>query len=327
MSASSDLPLYSPLTLAPILQTRVWGGRRLATLLGKTLPTADPYGESWELYGESLITNGIHTGKTLNEAIAADPLGMCGEAASPQGDYGLLVKFLDTRAWLSVQVHPDDDWARRLEGEPRGKTECWYVVAAEPEAQIAYGFAKQTDPTGFRTALAEGRAKDLLQFVPVAAGDFIFVPAGTIHALGAGLLIYELQQSSDTTYRLWDWDRLGLDGKPRPLHLEKALQVTNFTPQPTAHSAYQTRAEVDFEVAVLCRSRFFNLTRWTVRGSRFFLESDRKERLLTCLEGQATVNAGAGNPLLIGKGQTVFIPAALQTWGLHGDCTVLVAGR
>src|SRR5262249_52399588 len=150
-----------------------------------------------------------------------------------------LIKFLDAQQWLSVQVHPDDELAAKLEGEPRGKTECWYVLDAVPGAQIVYGFAESMDAESFRKAIAERRVKDVLQYVSVAPGDFVFMPAGMVHALGPGLLIYELQQTSDITYRVYDWDRVGLDGKPRELHLEKALACTRFEINPRAKTNYK----------------------------------------------------------------------------------------
>src|SRR5258708_251701 len=227
-----------PLLFEPSLHPKVWGGRLLQTKLGKTLPSDQPYGESWEIFWQNRVANGEYRGKTLGELIAAYPIEMVGtKNADPE--FPLLIKFIDAQDWLSVQVHPDDKLAAELEGQPRGKTECWYIVDAVPGAQIVYGFAQDIDADGFRKALESGHGKDVLQYVNVAPGDFISVPAGMMHAIGPGILLYELQQTSDTTDRVYDWDRPGLDGKPRELHIDKSLRATRFDVKPTARIAYK----------------------------------------------------------------------------------------
>src|SRR4051812_25265131 len=206
-----------PLLFAPSLHEKVWGGQQLESRLGKVPPSDQPIGESWEIYWKNRVANGEFRGKTLGDLIAEHPEEMVG-SKNADPEFPLLIKFLDAQDWLSVQVHPDDKLALELEGEPRGKTECWYIIDATPDAQIAYGFSEQLDAASYRKAIEAGRSKEVLQYVRVAPGDFIYLPAGQLHAIGPGILLYELQQTSDTTYRLYDWDRMGLDGKPRELH-------------------------------------------------------------------------------------------------------------
>lgn len=317
------MSIYSPLRLEPSLHSRVWGGRTLEVRLGKTLPTAEPYGESWEIFWKNTLKTGGWAGKTLGEAIAADPLGMVGRAdAGPE--YPLLVKFLDSHDWLSVQVHPDDNWAQKLEGEPRGKTECWYVIAAEPGAQIAYGISEPLDAEGFRLAVQQGRAKSVMQYVNVAPGDFIFVPAGTMHALGTGLLIYELQQTSDTTYRVYDWDRMGLDGSPRPLHLEKALAVTQYRVNPQAKVPYEV---IPGQVRTrLIEGQYFGLEKITLEGDSVTLDTEtRRAHLLSCIQGEMRIEGAAFTPESLRLGDSIFIPAGVGQYSLHGSGETLLA--
>jgi mannose-6-phosphate isomerase len=238
-----------------------------------------------------------------------------------------LIKFLDAQDWLSVQVHPDDKLAAELEGQPRGKTECWYVVDANPGAQIVYGFDQAIDAEGFRKALDIGRAKEVLQYITVSPGDFIYVPAGTMHALGPGLLIYELQQTSDTTYRVYDWDRLGLDGKPRDLHIEKSLRVAKYDVKPQAKIEYQRKpVTASLDKAVLVNGPYFKLEKAWLRHSadpqdKLHIAPDNQighpcPLIVTVIDGEATIAADNSKqnfaPVTLRLGQSAFIPAALS---------------
>lgn len=318
----------APLFLEPALNTRVWGGRQLESRLGKTLPTAEPYGESWEIFWKNRV---VGSEKTLGELIAADPLGMTGIGAAG-AEFPLLVKFLDAQDWLSVQVHPDDAQAAQLEGEPRGKTECWYVVDAAPGAQLIYGLQGVTSADQYRRMVADGRTREALRFVDIRPGDFIFVPAGTQHAIGPGLLIYELQQTSDTTYRVWDWDRVGLDGKPRPLHLEKALTVTNYGDQPPAKTPYTFHARPYGESAALVRGPFFNLDLIRLNGT-YPIDLTRSEtvggpahraHLITAIKGAVQLE-GDFPAAALPMGASVFVPAGVGRYALSGAGEVLIA--
>ncbi|MCC7208851.1 MAG: class I mannose-6-phosphate isomerase [Anaerolineae bacterium] len=314
-----------PLRFEAALHTKVWGGRQLGARLGKALPSDEPYGESWELFWKNRATNGAHAGKTLGELIAADPVGMVGRAGASE-EFPLLVKFIDAQEWLSVQVHPDDAQAQALENEPRGKTECWYIVDAAPGAQIAYGLSVPLDADGFRAAVHEGRAKDVMQYVSVAPGDFIYVPAGTMHAIGPGILLYELQQTSDTTYRVYDWDRVGLDGKPRDLHLGKALAVTAYSVNPPALRPVVEREETGYARAELIRGQYFGLDRLALRTGCELDTHMERPHALTAIQGNAEIRGKGFAPVPLPLGATAFVPAGVGQYTLAGsDAAVLCA--
>src|SRR5262249_30443044 len=271
--------------------------------------------ESWEVYWKNRVANGEFKGKTLGELIELYPEEMVGRKdASPE--FPLLIKFIDAQDWLSVQVHPADKLAAELKGEPRGKTECWYIVDAKPGAQIVYGFSKPIDANEFRKRLESGRAedvKDVLQFVDVASGDFIYVPAGTLHAIGPGILLYELQQTSDTTYRVYDWDRPGLDGKPRELHIEKSLKSIHFDVMPEAikplnpsfHGPY-------FGLTKISSQKSNSGSDIHVHGSGAYI--------LTVAAGGAKLNAGPDiEPVRVLVGQSVFLPSQIGGVALEHD--------
>lgn len=223
-----------PLTFRPVFKDYPWGGRKLATRLGREAP-GGIVAESWEIAahpnGASTVANGPLAGLTLPEVQARwgiDLVGTRNADALAHGRFPLLVKLLDAEQWLSVQVHPNDDYAQEHEGE-LGKTEMWVVLSAEPGAELVYGFEIGVDRTSFAQMIAANETGAALHHVPVGVGDVIFVPAGAIHALGPGIIIAEIQQNSDTTYRIYDW------GRPRPLHIDKALDVLDWSlvrPQP-----------------------------------------------------------------------------------------------
>ncbi|RME66534.1 MAG: AI-2E family transporter, partial [Caldilineae bacterium] len=223
-----------PLLFEPVYKDYIWGGRNLERVLGRALPPGI-IAESWEIAahpnGQSTVANGPLAGKTLaqlQEMLGERLVGSNSRRALDLGKFPLLIKLLDANRWLSVQVHPDDDYALAHEGE-FGKTEMWVVLHAEPGAELIYGLRRGADRAAFTQAVAEGRVEELLHRIPVQAGDVIFVPAGAVHALGPGIIVAEIQQNSDTTYRIYDWGRLGHDGKPRPLHVESALEVIDWT--------------------------------------------------------------------------------------------------
>ena len=216
------------ISLKPRLVPRVWGGRRLARRFG--YPGEEPVGEAWMVYDENEILEGSFAGRRLKDVLPELGPGFLGEKAVRR--YGLelplLVKLLDTAAWLSVQVHPDDAYAHTVEAHTgfHGKNEAWVVLEAEPGAEIVYGVKRPLTRDELRAAARDGSILELLNFVPVEPGDVIFIPAGTIHALGPGILLYEVQQRSDLTYRLYDY------GRGRELHLDKALDVARLEPTP-----------------------------------------------------------------------------------------------
>jgi len=223
-----------PLTFEPVFRDYMWGERALATLLGRALPPGI-VAESWEISGHpsspTRVAGGPLSGQTLPQVQArlGDALvGTRSRWATDRGRFPLLVKLLDANQRLSVQVHPPDAYALAHEKGDLGKTEMWYVLHARPGAQLIYGLSQHTTPAEFRAALENGTVADLLHHLPIQAGDAIFVPAGALHALLEGVVVAEIQQNSDTTYRVYDWGRVGSDGQPRALHVDKALAVIDF---------------------------------------------------------------------------------------------------
>lgn len=315
----SAQPLY-PLTFQPIFQDYLWGGRNLAQL-GLTLPPGDgPIAECWAISaqpdGLTPIANGPLAGLTLTDAIARlglDLLGQHSTAALATGEFPLLVKLLDCNAPLSVQVHPTAAYATHLSPPHAPKTEMWYILHAESDAQIIYGLNRPTTPAEFRDLLANptGEFKDLLYHLPVQQGDAILVHSGSLHALLGGLIVLEIQQSSNTTYRVYDWDRVDAHGQPRPLHIDHALSVIDFAQvRPTAYQqqplpGHPTHRE-------LSRCDFFVVETLTLQpGETFTTDLDgRTFEIWGALSGQATVTYPAGEYHLPAM-QFTLLPAAL----------------
>jgi len=219
-----------PLTFEPIFKERVWGGRRLEQLYGKPLPSGAPIGESWEITdrpeGVSVVTNGPLAGKTLRWLMENHTRELLGSSQPCGGRFPLLVKLLDAREKLSLQVHPPAHKAVELGGEP--KTEMWYFADAEPDADIFVGLQRGVTRADFERKIHDGTVAECFHRHVIRRGDAMFLPSGRVHALGAGSVIFEIQQNSDTTYRVFDWNRVGLDGKPRELHVGPALASIDF---------------------------------------------------------------------------------------------------
>ena len=314
-------PLY-PLLLEPVLHVHVWGGHKLADVMNKKLPTGDPYGESWEVYDTSKIVNGVLAGQTLGETLAEYGTTLIGPDNDPRQGFPLLVKFLDAAEWLSVQVHPNDEQAARLEGEPRGKNEAWYILAAAPGAQLVIGVKPGTSRDEMIRAIQENRLEELLVYADIVTGDTLYIPAGTIHSIGPGALIYEVQQTSDMTYRLYDWGRMGLDGQPRRLHIEKGAQVANLDSLPEiVHLGNNQAPEVAIVTSDFFTTRLHHIdsntggvTRLDTTGRRF--------HTLTCIDGEVQVTA-AKTTILMTIGQSAVIPASTGDYHLSGKGTLL----
>jgi len=299
-----------PLILAPIYRRYLWGGRRFASTLGRDLPAGDDYAESWELVDrggdQSTVAAGPLAGTTLGAIVRERGGELLGRSA-PLPAFPLLFKFLDARLDLSVQVHPDDARAARLVPPDRGKTEAWYVVDATPGARIWAGTTPGTDAAAFAAALRAGRVADVLHSFTPRPGDCVFVPAGTVHAIGAGLLVAEIQQSSDVTYRLHDWNRVGSDGKARPLHLEAGLEaVTRFGP--VGPVAPETSADSAVHRLVTCDSFVFDEVRHGAGGA-WHVGGDDGCHFLAVIAGTVRLEDRWSLPPL-GRGTCVLVPAA-----------------
>lgn len=310
-----------PLLLQPHYDEKIWGGRRLESVLGKDLPTDAPVGESLESGDSAIVANGPLAGRTLGElagAHAQDLLGARGSRASaPFGDFPLLVKFIDATDILSLQVHPDDA-AAAAEGK-RGKTEAWHVIHAEPGASLIVGLEGSPTREAVRQAIIDGSFEELISRRPVQAGDTLIVPAGTVHAIDAGILLYEVQENSDITYRLYDWGRVDSAGRPRETHLEEGLAAM----VPGLKATITTPLALDAHRTILTACRYFTLERWTVDGELAVPSTGGASfRLLSCIAGESQIDVD-GTQITLRLGQTALLPAAMSAARLTGTGTVL----
>ena len=325
----------NPKTLGPLrfeeqYFERIWGGRRLESIFGKTLPAKAPIGEAWLISdhpsAESLVAEGPLAGTTLHQLIEQDPAVVLGSRATltVHGRFPLLLKILDSTGWLSVQVHPDDACAARL-GEPDvGKTEMWHVLHADPGSELICGLDPAVGPDAFIKAARDGELDGLLPRFGVSPGDSVFVRAGTVHAIGGGILLAEIQQNSDLTYRIYDWNRVDSSGKPRALHLDKSRDATHFG---SSHGGKASplalpSAPADGERRLLAACQYFAAER--VRCQSSWQRDTRSEsfHILLCIEGALTVRANEIHVDLI-PGQAALVPGSLPAFRLEGRGVVL----
>jgi len=276
----------SPLVFRPILKRIRWGGRRLGDLLNKPIGPEADYAESWEVadHGDdqSIVTRGEFFGQTLHALVERQNVPLLGRHRGRQ-QFPLLVKFLDASDVLSVQVHPDDRLAKEFDATENGKTEAWVILDAAPESELYVGLKAGVTADDLRAALADGTIEKLLHRINVQAGDCVFVPAGTVHAIGAGVLLAEIQQSSDLTFRLYDWGRVGSDGQPRELHIEPALRCIDFDRGPVG-PVEPTVLPSDHTLEELVRSPHFVLRRHRSREP-FSIPPDDTCHVLVSLSG------------------------------------------
>lgn len=307
--------LRQPILLTPHLAARPWGGTRLRDVLGKTLPPGPgPFGESWELSdhpdGLSLLANPPgEDPMTFGELLRQHPREMIGREA-PSGAFPLLVKYIDAEGDLSVQVHPDDAWCRATGHPDRGKSECWYVMDCTPGAEIVFGYQPGVTEQDARRALANGTFTSLLQKRAIAPGDFIAIPARSVHAIMAGTLICEVQQSSNTTFRLYDWDRQ----PPRQLHIEESMQVSEFDPAklpPIRHLGSISNTPMK-KPALLLSNEFFDVEYLDIPAGSTLPRLELPGPPGTILNVVAG-NATCGNGQQWKTGQTWFLPAIMES--------------
>ena len=293
-----------PMKLTPRYQTKPWGGRRIGELFGKPLPEGDPVGESWEFYDRpddsSLISNGPLAGHRLAELRGDVPLP-------------LMTKIIDASETLSVQVHPDDEAAAELGAEP--KTEAWYILESDPGALIYKGLKQGIGPAELLAAVRDGTTPECLNSLHPQVGDVVYLPAGTVHAIGGGIVLFEVQENSDTTYRLYDWGRLGLDGEPRELHVESAIRCTDFS-GPGMDSVEPRILEDDGRYRRIERVSCpqFTLEEQELLGLVTF-ETEREGRecwhTVLILDGEGTVRpfGRTGEEAFFSPGDTLLLPA------------------
>ena len=315
-----------PLRFQPLLKRYLWGGRRLETQLGKTLGDGDDYAESWELVDhgadQSVVLAGSLCGTTLHSLVREQGRDLLGRHF-PQEGFPLLWKFLDAHKVLSVQVHPDDSLAAKLDPPDRGKTEAWLVLAAEPGSLLYAGLEPGVDRTTLERAIAEGTCPSCLHRIEPAVGDCFYIPAGTVHALGAGLLVAEIQQASDTTYRLFDWDRIGTDGKKRPLHIEAGLEAVDFSSGPVEPQIPNPTDRPGAEC--LIDGEKFRLDR-LLASEPLVIGGDERCHILVNLRDPVYV-AGDAVDRPLSRGEVMLLPASLGEVAINpaGDAILLDA--
>ncbi len=304
---------------------RVWGGRKLKALYGKPLPDKVPVGEAWLISdhpgNESVIDGGPWEGQTLQTLLAADARALLGANArtTPAGRFPLLLKLLDAAENLSVQVHPDDACAERLREPDVGKTEMWYVLQTEPESELICGLKPGVEREAFRRAVASGDIERLLHRFPVHPGASVFVSAGTVHAVGAGVVLAEIQQNSDLTYRIHDWGRVGSDGQPRTLHLEKALEAIDFSAAPAEREAVSPPgpSDPDSPRTLLASSSHFAAEQVVCAGTYARQTRGESFHILLAISGSLAVNAGFETHSLA-PGEALLVPGLHQQYFVEG---------
>ena len=309
-----------PLIFEPIFKERVWGGRNLERLYGKPLPPNVPIGESWEITdrpeGVSVIANGPLKGRDLRWLMENHQEELLGSAASHDGRFPLLVKILDAQQKLSVQVHPPASVAAELGGEP--KSEMWYVTDAAPDADIFVGLKSGVTRDRFEQKIGDGSVADCLHRIETKPGDAIYLPSGRLHAIGAGNVIFEIQQNSDTTYRVFDWNRVGLDGQPRELHLEQAMLSIDFEDVEPELAADASSS--DASTSALTKNEHFIVLRQTIgqSGSGLDYLGGTGVGVIGVEEGLLHVICPEGN-VSLGPGRFAMIPSSVDLVKLRAD--------
>ena len=307
-------PLY-PLTFEPRFKERIWGGRRLEALYGKRLPPDVPIGESWEISDrpgdESAIANGPLAGRTLRGLMQERREDLLGRSAPAIGDrFPLLCKILDARQKLSLQVHPRETDL----GDP--KTEMWYIADADPGAELFVGLKQGVGRAQFEEALDAGRVAECFHRIAVKRGDAMFLPSGRVHAIGAGLVIFEIQQNSDTTFRVYDWDRVGLDGKPRELHVQESLASIDFADVEPALVDSNPRRHGSFTVTTLVDDSLFHTDLIHAQAADAWHARPSRLQVLACVDGSISVNGG-GQSEQLQAGDFCVVPAVVPDTRIH----------
>ena len=321
---------FRPFLLKPAGKDYLWGGHRLKDDFSKEIDM-EPLAETWECSthpdGPSIVASGAHKGMLLTEVLKEYPEYM-GTHPKTDGGLPILIKFIDAKQDLSVQVHPDDEYARKYEHGSLGKTEMWYVLDATKNARLVYGFYHDISKEKLKKSLEEGTVERYLQKVKVKKDDLFYIEAGTVHAIGAGILIAEIQECSNITYRMYDYNRMDKDGKPRTLHIERALEVANRigtqTPrQPMRVLRYQKGCASE----LLCRCKYFQVERQLINTEKCremadFQTDGNSFQVLLCVDGCGTL-FGEGEMIHFFKGDCIFVPADSMPLKLHGRAQML----
>ncbi len=301
----NDRVLY-PYVLEPKETTAIWGG------------------ESWKCWDTNRVRNGALAGKSLAELRSVLGSQLLGKI-DPQRIFPVLTKIITANDWLSVQVHPDDAYAQRVEHQPNGKTESWYIFSAQPDSQLVFGWTRDTSRAEYERRVADGTLGDLLRRVPVKAGDSFYLPTGTLHAIGAGIVLFETQQASDLTYRIFDWNRVGQDGKPRPLHIQKAADVLNYHAE--SRGALETIA-YRFEAldrTALIADRNFVVERIVATEEPSSMSTHDRPLIIMALERELLLSCENAE-VTLKKYETALVPAAAKRCSVcasHGSSSFM----
>ncbi|MBQ9982230.1 MAG: class I mannose-6-phosphate isomerase [Oscillospiraceae bacterium] len=313
-----------PLLLTPAFKDYIWGGTKLRSIFNKKCDF-EKVAESWELSchkdGNSVISNGEYAGKTLSEYIKIHGSSVLGKNCERFENFPVLIKLIDAKDNLSVQVHPDNEYALRVEGE-YGKTEMWYIVDCEEDASLLYGFKKEISKEEFSQRIKDNTLLEVTQSVKVNKGDVFFIEAGTLHAIGKGILIAEIQQNSNTTYRIYDYNRKDKDGNSRELHIDKACDVTSLCP--AAHSSCsEFSQQKGYRIKKLASCDYFTVhIIETESYASLYVSEDSFEHILI-LEGSCVLGSDNYKDMRLEKGDSVFIPAGYGDFYIDGKCTFI----
>ena len=327
-NARDYIPMDSlyPLRFKEILKEKIWGGKNLAELFGKDVSRNALVGESWEISDrdgdQSVVVEGALKGATLAELVERYGERFVGKCPLAKGRFPLLLKIIDAQDKLSVQVHPADELAQELAEPDPGKTEMWYVLAASEGSQLMLGLRPGITKADFVEAIQTGRLEQCLNYVDVKAGNSFLIPAGSVHALGAGIVLVEIQENSDLTYRVYDWGRVGADGNPRETHLEKALEAVNFE-QPISESLPRiTLEEGENRRTVLAACRYFATELLEIADAHCQESAGHSFSILFFVDGDPQFVWG-GDEMQMRSGQSLLVPAEIRKWTVQGTCTFL----
>ncbi len=318
-----------PLKFEPIYKEKIWGGDKLKKVLGKDIPEGKKIGESWEISDHfedtGIVANGDLKGKTLHELLIEYKEKLVGLDARREyfEKFPLLIKFIDASDKLSVQVHPDNKYAEEHEKGEWGKTEMWYVVHAEQDAGLIAGFEKEITKEEFMERVKENKLDDVLHRIDVKTGDVLFIPAGRIHAMLRGVLINEIQQNSDLTYRIYDWGRVGFDGKPRPLHIEKAIDVINFNDIKPELEKVSYLLSGKNKIYTLVKCEFFTTEKLELEEPITAETAMRSFNILCIITGNGKIRT-LHSEVEYNKGESILIPAEVTPYKIIPESRTVI---
>lgn len=315
-----------PIFFEPIYKETVWGGQLLKGMYDRELPS-DHTGESWEVAchdnGTSIVANGIYKGKYLSDLMEEEKQSLLGPRFKDAGKFPLLVKLIDANDKLSIQVHPDDAYAHQYANGELGKTEMWYVLSAKKDAKLVLGTKPGTTKEMFNQGIIEGQLEQYIEELEVQAGDVINIPAGMLHAIEDGIVLAEIQQNSDTTYRVYDWNRVGLDGQPRELHIEDALNVIDFEGKLKSEKVKGLALkEKDYTMTYYIANQYFAMEKLDIDGCWSDHTDNINFYLYTCVAGRGIIRY-TNQDISFKAGQSFMIPASLGEYSIEGNAELL----